>query len=91
MILLKKVSSFFLLFTTLSLFAVDYKNMSTDELMKLRGKVAVENLEDYGSELSKRVKKMDKSDLIKYDILHLIKGRDSDSSVLCSCNATNHK
>ena len=87
----KKIISIFLFFSSLSLLAVDYKSMSTDELMKLRGTIAVEDLQDYGTVLSKRVKKMNKTELIKYDILHLIKGRDLDSDALCSCNSPTHK
>jgi len=60
--------------------------MSTDALMSLRGTIPVEELGDYGAELAIRVKKMDNHELEKYDILHMIKGKNEDSDVECSCN-----
>lgn len=76
-----------LFFSFISLFAADYTVMSTDELMRLRGSVPVEDIEVYGMELTLRVKKMPESDLRKYGILDLIKGQSSASKVGCSCSA----
>mgnify|MGYP001568237029 CR=1 FL=1 len=75
-----------LLFSFMSAFATDYKALSTDELMKLRGTVLVEDLEVYSIELTKRVKKMDTHELEKYKISHLIKGKNDNLDVECSCN-----
>jgi len=87
MLCIKKSMSLILLFACIGAFAIDYKSMSTDELMSLRGSIPVEDIETYGTELSLRVKKMDEKDLIKYDILHLIKGQSTASKAKCSCSA----
>lgn len=86
MIFDKKTIFLTLLFSFISVFAVDYKAMSTNELMSLRGTIPIGDLGDYGTELAYRVKKMDNHELEKYDILHMIKGKNENLDVECSCN-----
>jgi len=75
-----------LLLSSMSLFAVEYKEMSTDELMSLRGVVPVEDLEVYGTVLTARVKKLDINEMRKYGILNLIKKQNNIYEVECACN-----
>jgi len=83
----KKIISSLFIFSALSLVAADYSDMSTDELMKLRGNIPVEDIEIYGNVLSQRVSVMNETDLKKYGIWEMIKGRSSASKVGCSCGA----
>ena len=80
-----------LLFSGMSLFAVEYTKMTTDELMSLRGIVPVEDIELYGSELKVRVEKLDKNELRKYGILNLIIKQSNVYGVECSCNLIEQK
>jgi len=70
----------------MSLFAVEYKEMTTDELMSLRGIVPVEDIELYGTVLTARVKKLNINEMRKYGILNLIKKQNNIYEVECSCN-----
>jgi len=74
-----------------SLFAVEYREMSTDELMSLRGVIPVEDIELYGSVLTARVKKLDINEMRKYGILNLIKKQNNIYEVECSCNELDKK
>ena len=91
MIFNKKTIFLTLLFGFISAFATDYKAMSTDELMKLRGTIPVEDLGAFGTELTKRVRTMDSHTLKKYEILHVIEGKHDNLDVECSCNDTKKK
>lgn len=82
----KKIFSATVIFSALSLFAVDYAKMSTGELMNLRGNIPVEDIEVYGNILSQRVSVMNENDLKKYGIWEMLQGRTSASKVGCSCN-----
>lgn len=84
---MKKAILTILLFGLVSLFAQNYEKMSTDELMSLRGKVPVENIELFGAELSSRVHAMKDDELRKYGIWDMIK-KDSH---LAGCNCTAKK
>ncbi len=83
----KKIFSVTLILSTLSLFAIDYATMSTDELMNLRGNIPVEDIEMYGNVLSQRVSVMNENDLKKYGIWEMLQGRTASSKVGCSCDA----
>ncbi len=82
--IIKKCSFLSLLLGFTFTFANEYKKMTTDELMKLRGTIPVEDLEIYGAELTKRVRNLDERELEKYGILHLLEGKifASDSKIL---------
>jgi len=77
MIINKKIVSFALLFSFLSVFAADYKTMSIDKLMNLRGKVPVQDIEIYGEELTKRVKDMTSEDYKKFRVSQQIGGTNN--------------
>ena len=83
----KKIISTLFVFGALSLFAADYSTMSTDELMNLRGNIPVEEIEAYGNILSQRVSVMNESELKKYGIWEMIKGRGTATKAGCSCGA----
>jgi len=87
----KKIILSSMLLSCVSLFAVEYTEMSTDELMSLRGIVPVEDIELYGSVLTARVKKLDINEMRKYGILNLIKKQNNIFEVECSCNKLDTK
>jgi len=87
----KKIIVSSLLLSTMSLFAVEYTQMTTDELMSLRGVIPVEDIEIYGSVLTARVKKLDINEMRKYGILNLIKKQNNIYEVECSCNKLDEK
>ncbi len=82
----KKILFSSLLLSSMSLFAVEYTQMTTDELMSLRGIVPVEDIELYGSVLTARVKNLNIDEMRKYGILNLIKKQNNIYELECSCN-----
>jgi len=91
MIALKKSVISISVLGCISLFAADYSTMTTEELMSLRGKVPVENIESFGNELSHRVQTMNDVDLKKYGIWEMIKGKTGKKGVSCDCSSIKNK
>ena len=55
-----------LIFVAISLVASDYKSMSTEKLINLRGNIPVEDIEVFGNELTSRIQNMSKEEFEKY-------------------------
>jgi len=80
-----------ILLSGISLLAVDYNEMKTEELMKLRGSVPVEDIEVYASAIGKRVQVMSEADLKKYGIWEMIKVRNNNTHAGHNCTSIPHK
>lgn len=64
---MKKIIAAFLFFVlTIPLFAVDYSEMSTQELIEIMGYVEKKNLQEFNKELKSRVPTMNSKEKAKY-------------------------
>ncbi len=88
----KKTIFLTLLFGFISVFATDYKAMSMDELMSLRGMVPVQDIEVYGAELTKRVETMSDDEIKKYNVSQQISGvHEKQTGHVCNALKQRHK
>ena len=64
----KKTMITSLIFGSISMHAIDYKAISLDELIKLRGNIPTQDIEIFAEELTHRLRNMNKDELKNYQL-----------------------